>query len=110
MVRVNGKVSAGTFMNMYPDSSIELNMLHLHISAPESESALWELEEHLNIEADWCQEFGGVRYVAQPGLAHVIASCSVQGKFHAHVEYLLGSGRILVHLNSIGTLRPWARL
>ncbi len=52
MVRVNGKESAAMLTNMYPDPSIP-QVLHLHMDAPQSESALWEAEDYLDIEADW---------------------------------------------------------
>ena len=110
MVRVNGKESAAVLTNIYPDPSIGQNMLHLHMDAPESDSALWETDNHLAIEADWRQEFGDVKYASQPGLADILACCSVQGQFHAHIEDQIGGGRILVNLNSIGPLRPWDRL
>ena len=107
MVRVNGKESAALLTNMYPDASIGRDVLHLHMDAPDSESALWETDDHLDIEADWRQEFGGVMYASQQGLADILACCSAQGQFLAHVEDQLGDGRILVTLNSIGALRPW---
>ena len=107
MVRVNGVESAAVFMNMYPDPSVGKNVIHLHISAPDSETALWGTDDALTIEADWREEMGGVRYATKQGLAQVMACCSVQGTFHSYVDDLLGDGRIFVGLNSIGTVKPW---
>lgn len=108
MVRVNGKESAAVLRNMYPDASIGKNVLHLHMDAPNSESALWETGDHLAIEADWRQEFGGVMYASQQGLADILACCSVQGQFRADVQKQLPGDRMVVTLNSIGPLRPLA--
>lgn len=110
MIRVNGTASAAVFMNMYPDRSSGANVLYLHISAPDSEAVLWDMDGQLTIEADWREEMGGVRYAAKQGLAHVLDRCSVQGKFHSYVEDLIGDGRIVVNLRSIGTVSPWDRV
>ena len=68
MVRVNGVESAAVFMNMYPDPSVGKNVIHLHISAPNSETALWGADDALTIEADWRQEFGWCQIRGEGGI------------------------------------------
>ena len=86
MVRVNGKESAALLTNMYPDAVIGREVLHLHIDAPDGESALWETGDPLDIEADWRQELGAVMYASQQGMTDILAGCSVQGQFLAYVR------------------------
>ena len=58
MVRVNGIESAAVFMNMYPDPSVGKNVIHLHISVPDSETALWGTDDALTTKRIGVRRWG----------------------------------------------------
>lgn len=106
MVRVNGQVSAGRLMNVYPGTVNYVPVLHIYLEAPLSEADLWMKDDPFRIEADWRVELGGMMFASQQGLAEILQHCSVHGQFNARVEVLEEEGTIAVQLVSVGSLAP----
>lgn len=106
MVRVNGKVSVGKLMNVYPDPAVGHDVLHLYLEVPGSEFSHGRLMATSPKEVDWTLELVGMMFLSKEGLAEVLLRGSARGQFIAKAHEQTKEGYIPVALQSVGTLKP----